>query len=110
MDCFDHHSIRAGTDGALVLNAAIIASWARYAEGTDEQGNPIEVVDQLKGELVPIAQSQQQDPLAFIRVTKLFGNLAEIPEFSEPYVRALNSLWINGAAETMAEISQFNHV
>ena len=92
------------------VSAAIIASWARYAEGTDEQGNPIEVVDQLKGELVPIAQSQQQDPLAFIRVTKLFGNLAEIPEFSEPYVRALNSLWINGAAETMAEISQFNHV
>jgi len=96
--------------GSVDVSAAIVASWARYAEGADEQGNPIELVDQLKGELVPIAQSQKQDPLAFIRVTKLFGNLAEIPEFTEPYVRALNSLWNVGASQTMSEITQLNHV
>lgn len=29
------------------LSAAIVASWARYAEAVDEQGEAIEVVDQL---------------------------------------------------------------
>ena len=27
----------------------VVASWARYAEGVDEQGEPIEVVDRLRG-------------------------------------------------------------
>src|SRR4029079_8500097 len=29
------------------LASAVVASWARYAEGIDEQGDPIEVVDRL---------------------------------------------------------------
>ena len=31
--------------GQIERSAAIVASWARYDEGTDEQGNPIDVVD-----------------------------------------------------------------
>src|SRR5690606_21303738 len=42
------------TGGHVQLSAAIVASWARYAEGVDEQGQPIEVVDRLADTLVPI--------------------------------------------------------
>ena len=35
-------------DRDVTLSAAIVASWARYAEAVDEQGQPIEVVDRLK--------------------------------------------------------------
>ena len=42
----------------VALSAAIVASWARYAEGVDESGEPIEVVDQFAEELVPLARSQ----------------------------------------------------
>ena len=44
------------------LSAAIVASWARYAEGVDEQGEPIDVQDQLADSLVPIAKSQLDNP------------------------------------------------
>src|SRR5918995_3482723 len=42
--------------GPIERSAAVVASWARYAEGVDEQGEPIEVVDRLADTLVAIAQ------------------------------------------------------
>ena len=38
------------TGGEIRRSAAVVASWARYAEGVDEQGEPIEVVDRLAGQ------------------------------------------------------------
>ena len=38
-------NLAAGRD--VSLSAAVVASWARYAEGVDEQGEPIKIVDQL---------------------------------------------------------------
>ena len=82
------------------LSAAIVASWARYAEGVDEQGNPIVVVDPLRDELVPIAQSQLEDPTAFIANRALFGDLVDVPEFREPYLATLAKLHADGARAT----------
>ncbi|MEO7078413.1 MAG: mannitol dehydrogenase family protein, partial [Rhodococcus sp. (in: high G+C Gram-positive bacteria)] len=47
--------IRTNLDNGrpITLATAVVASWARYAEGVDEQGQPIEIVDQLKDSLVP---------------------------------------------------------
>ena len=39
--------------------------WARYAEGVDEQGEPIEVVDRL-AKAAASAPAQREDPLAFV--------------------------------------------
>ena len=41
------------TGGEIRRSAAVVASWARYAEGVDEQGEPIEVVDRLAGQPHP---------------------------------------------------------
>ena len=38
------------TGGEIRRSAAVVASWARYAEGVDEEGEPIEVVDRLAGQ------------------------------------------------------------
>lgn len=88
-------------DGDVRLSAAIVASWARYAEGVDEQGEPIEVVDQLKDQLIPLARSQKDNPLAFIENTALFGDLAQQPRFVEAYTWALDSLHRDGAKATL---------
>ena len=83
------------------LSAAIVASWARYAEAIDEQGEPIEVVDQLANSLIPIAQSQRENPLAFIENKSLFGDLAQQPRFVEAYRWALDTLHRDGARATL---------
>jgi mannitol 2-dehydrogenase len=89
------------SDGPIRLAAATVASWARYAEGVDERGEPIEVVDQLADSLVPIARSQPEHPTAFIENTALFGDLARHPRFVEAYRWALDSLHRNGARATL---------
>ncbi|MCV7255400.1 mannitol dehydrogenase family protein [Mycobacterium hackensackense] len=83
------------------LSAAIVASWARYAEGVDEAGQPIEVVDQLADSLMPIAQTQHRHPLAFIENSALFGDLASSQRFVEAYQWALDSLHSEGARATL---------
>nr|WP_294693438.1 mannitol dehydrogenase family protein [uncultured Friedmanniella sp.] len=86
------------------LAAAVVASWARYAEGVDEQGEPIEVVDRLAGELTAIARRQRDEPLAFVRNDRLFGDLAEDPRFTEPYLETLTSLHERGARATLESL------
>ena len=91
--------------GDVTRSAAIVASWARYAEGIDEEGNEIVVVDPLKDQLVPIAKSQRQNPLAFIENESLFGDLAKNEAFKTAYLLALNSLFENGAHKTVQSLA-----
>jgi mannitol 2-dehydrogenase len=89
------------TGAPVRLSAATVASWARYAEGVDEQGEPIDVQDQLADALVPLARSQREQPTAFIENTVLFGDLAQHPRFVDAYVKALDSLHRDGARATL---------
>ncbi|MGU3438394.1 mannitol dehydrogenase family protein [Actinomycetes bacterium M1A6_2h] len=85
-------------DRPVALSAAVVASWARYAEGTDEQGEPIEIVDQLKDSLVALAR---EGGTAFIENRRLFGDLADNARFVEAYSAALDSLHSRGARATL---------
>ena len=84
------------------LSASIIASWARYAEGVDEQGDPIEVVDQLAGTLTAIARAQREHPTAFVANREIFGDLAENSRFTSEYLEALSNLESLGAREALS--------
>lgn len=88
----------------VTLSAAVVASWARYAEGVDEEGEPIKVVDQLADQLVPLARQQRDDPLAFVKNTEVFGDLAEQQEFTQPYLATLESLHQKGSRRTLGDI------
>jgi mannitol 2-dehydrogenase len=96
-------NLAAGRD--VRLAAAVVASWARYAEAVDEQGNPIEVVDRLAEQLRVIAADQRSDPLAFVANRDLFGDLVDHPAFTEPYLAALNSLHTSGARATLKALA-----
>jgi len=52
--------------GEIARSTAVVASWARYAEGVDEQGESIEIVDRLKAPLMAIAAKNRTRPTAFI--------------------------------------------
>jgi mannitol 2-dehydrogenase len=91
--------------GELRRSAAIVASWARYAEGVDEDGRPIEVVDRLADELVPLARRQREDPLAFLANRELFGDLVDDERFVAAYRAALYSLHERGARATLESLA-----
>ena len=94
------------SSGPVRLSAAIVASWARYAEGLDEAGQPIEVVDRLADTLVPIARSQRVSPTAFLENRTVFGDLVDEPRFVEPYLWALDSLHRHGSRATLQALLQ----
>ena len=90
--------------GEIHRSAAIVASWARYAEGTDEKGDPIEVVDRLRESLMAGAARNREDPLAFISNRDLFGDLAADDRFVRDYTAALESLHDDGARATVRKL------
>jgi mannitol 2-dehydrogenase len=91
--------------GEVRRSAAIVASWARYAEGIDEDCEPIEVVDRLSGRLTEIARRQRVEPEAFIANREIFGDLADDERFASPYRDALLSLLERGARATLAALA-----
>jgi mannitol 2-dehydrogenase len=93
------HELDAG--GPVRRSALVIAAWARYAEGVDEQGEPIEIVDRRKDAVMARAQQQSTDPLAFLRDPDLFGSLADDERFTKEYTAALDSLHQRGARATL---------
>jgi mannitol 2-dehydrogenase len=92
------------TGGAITHCATVVAGWARYAEGVDEQGEPIELVDPLSDRLMELARRQREDPDAFIANRELFGDLVDNRRFGAAYRSALSSLHQRGARATLESI------
>jgi mannitol 2-dehydrogenase len=90
--------------GEIERSAAVVASWARYAEGVDEQGEPIDVVDRYQDRLTSLARRQREDPGAFIANRDLFGDLADNERFAAAYRAALASLHQHGARATLESL------
>jgi mannitol 2-dehydrogenase len=96
------HNLETGGD--ILRATAVVASWARYAEGVDEEGQPIEVVDRLKDVLVPAARQQKENPLTFIANRELFGDLIDNERFVSTYRSVLSSLHAKGSRATLEEL------
>jgi mannitol 2-dehydrogenase len=90
--------------GEIQRSAAIVASWARYDEGIDEQGQPIDVVDRLKDSLMAAASRQRQEPLSFISQRDVFGDLIDNEDFVAAYTSALARLHNQGALATVQSL------
>jgi mannitol 2-dehydrogenase len=91
--------------GEITRSAAVVASWARYAEGVDEQGEPIQVVDRLAERLTATARRQHDDPLAFLRDRDVFGDLVDDERFTSVYREHLQSLHEHGARATLEKLA-----
>ncbi len=98
------HNLAHG--GPIERSAAVVASWARYAEGVDEDGRPISVVERLADTLVPLARRQREEPLAFLAHRPVFGELVDDERFVAAYLAALDSLHTKGARRTLEELRQ----
>jgi mannitol 2-dehydrogenase len=92
------------TGGEIRRSAAVVASWTRYAEGVDDEGKPIELVDRRAEALTRRALRQRDDPLAFLEDRELFDGLPDAERFVRAYREALASLHADGARATVAAL------
>jgi mannitol 2-dehydrogenase len=91
--------------GEIRRSAAVVASWARYAEGIGEDGEPYEVVDRLRDTLTRAARRQRDEPGAFVANRDIFGDLADDDRFMAAYLSALDSLHQRGARATLESLA-----
>ena len=80
--------------GPIRLGAALCAAWSLGVAGTDENGDPIPVADDLR----PLAERQEAgEETAFIANAEIFGDLARDERFTATYLEELAALRSQGA-------------
>lgn len=85
----------------VTLSSAIVASWARYTEGVEENGETITIIDRMADRLHATAQQNRTDILAFLRNREVLGDLVDDAQFTEEYARVLKSLHERGSEATL---------
>jgi len=96
------------TGGPFTRSAAVVASWARYAEGTDENGEPYEIDDGLAPQLQAAARRQRRHLTAFLEDNRaVFGELADDPRFTRVYGAILTALLEGGVRSTFADLDRY---
>ena len=86
--------------------ALSVAAWMRYVTGVDEQGQAIDVSDPLKEELATVRTQSNGNITdmidAYLNMSEIFGSdLKNAGRFKEALCRALESLYLIGAADTV---------
>jgi mannitol 2-dehydrogenase len=95
--------LKAG--GSVNRSAFVVAAWCRYAEGSDEKGNKYPVEDDMKVVIQEAALRSRLDPLAFLKIETIFGDLAYSGQFTEAYQKALQCIYKNGVATSIREMN-----
>lgn len=96
-----YDQMKAG--GHVDCSALIVAAWCRYSEGYDESGNKYTIEDEMKEVLREHALQSLDDPLSFLRIDTLFGDLINSKRFTEAYAEALRCLYRSGIIECLKE-------
>jgi mannitol 2-dehydrogenase len=83
--------------------ALVSALWCRYCFGVTEGGAEIAPNDPNWDELQAVARAAKADPMAWLRMRTIYGDLDTNARFAGAFSRALAALWEKGTARVLAE-------
>ena len=91
--------LKAGgrAEGLTLLSAM----WCRYCFGTTEAGAVIEPNDPNWAGLQATAKAAKSDPVAWLRMAEVYGDLAGNAGFAATFTEALNFVWTHGVEAAM---------
>lgn len=103
--------VRAQLDcgGPIRRAASAIAFWARYAEGTDEHGDPIAVVDHRRDEVMLAARRDRNEPGLFLDQPAVFADLGQSPRLRAAYIAAVAPIREVGTTNALVAINSELH-
>lgn len=83
--------------GSIQLGTLIIAAWCYYHDrGIDEQGVPLDIIDEMAAQLAIQAKKTADDPLAFIKQADIFGDLVRNDRFTTVYQELVQKIYEEG--------------
>ncbi len=110
--CFDNSnkqpkfiidSIKSGIKNNVNVDGLILtcALWCRYSIGRDENNKAIDINDGRKDKLKELALEAKSNPIVFIQMEDIYGNLSQNEYFASTFSKFLNSIWENGVENTV---------
>ncbi|SON58109.1 Mannitol 2-dehydrogenase [Hartmannibacter diazotrophicus] len=82
----------------LALESAL---WCRYCFGTTDAGETIEPNDPNWPRLQATAQKAKDDPMAWLAMGDVYGDVGKSDAFAKAFATALDSLWTKGTKATV---------
>ncbi len=80
------------TGGQISHLAFVIATWCRYNDGVDKNGKTYSIEDDMSNILIRAAAYSHQDPVRFIEIEKIFGDLSKNERFKEEFIKSLKMI------------------
>ncbi|MFQ6550972.1 mannitol dehydrogenase family protein [Aestuariibius insulae] len=96
-------SIREGISAGTPVSGLALASalWARYCQGTREDGSAIAPNDPNWDELHAVAQRAQARPAAWLEMRKIYGDLSKESSFAQAFSVWLDTIYAEGVEEAL---------
>ncbi|MDW7694519.1 mannitol dehydrogenase family protein [Flammeovirgaceae bacterium SG7u.111] len=86
--------------------AFVVAAWCKYNDGIDENGNKYTIEDAMSNELIRTAALSHQDPIRFLEIEPVFGDLVNNKAFVDAFLSSLQRLRENKVKECVKEMNQ----
>lgn len=94
------------TNGSVDFAAFLIAAWAIYSLGKDENGDDLIIKDAMKATLHDRALlASSENPKAFLEIESIFGQLIASKRFVDAYTKAYQNLVKFGIKKSVLNIN-----
>ncbi len=93
-------------EGPIDRATFVLAAWAIYSLGKDEQGNVLEVIDAMKETLFQKALVAKKNPASFLELTTVFGNLIEYQRFVTAFTDFYDKILQIGIQQAVIDLNK----
>jgi mannitol 2-dehydrogenase len=93
--------LKAGASiDALAFESAL---WCRHCAGRTETGRDIVAGDPAWPRLTDLAQKARSEPLAWLGMDDVYGDVAKVEVFRAAFARSLTDIWSKGTGRALAD-------
>ncbi|WP_158975955.1 mannitol dehydrogenase family protein [Cellulophaga sp. L1A9] len=92
-------------NGKIKFAAFVIAAWAIYSLGLDENGNPLVIKDALADVLHQKAIAAKKEPKEFLSIESVFGDLKKSEVFVDAYRKSYHDILKNGVERCVLDLN-----
>lgn len=92
-------------EGNIKRAAFVVAAWCKYNDGVDENGKTYDIEDAMSNELIRAAAQSHQEPIRFLELEAVFGDLVNDAVFVEAFKESLAMLRANKVKDCVIEIN-----
>jgi mannitol 2-dehydrogenase len=91
--------------GNFARAAFVVAAWCKYNDGVDENGNTYKIEDAMSNELIRAAALSHSDPVRFLAIEPVFGDLVNNKAFVEAFISSINMLRSKKVKDCVVEMN-----